>query len=186
MSFRRKGEQSTEHWVNRRLRRDPAFRRPEELLSSGVVLGRRPKPWPKTGPSEASEHLRFAAGLRHAGIHFLHTPMGGARGRHSGRGAARMGARKGFPDFLVLDTPPASVCASSCGYGFDTCETCDLYPVHGRPGLAMELKRPVLGSRVTEDQLRELVLLVERDWYGCVEWGADEASRRMRQQGYSI
>jgi hypothetical protein len=53
-------------------------------------------------------------------------------------------------------------------------------------GVALELKRPVRGSQPTEEQLAELALLAERGWFACVEWGADEALRRLRSLGYPV
>lgn len=144
---------------------------PEEVLPSGVVLGRRPKPWPRRGPSEESEQLRLVAALRRAGVHFVHVPMGGARGRRSGAALARMGARRGFPDLLILD--PSGVWRDR-----------RFEPSYS--GVALEIKRPVRGSQPTEEQLAELALLAERGWYACVEWGADEALRRLRSLGYPV
>jgi hypothetical protein len=138
-------------------------------LKEGVLFGPRPKPLPKSGPSEESEHLRLVAALRRAGIYFVHVPMGGARGRRSGASSSRLGARKGFPDILVLDSPPPS-----------WPRRCHI------PGVALELKRPARGSRASPEQLAELRKLASRGWLATVQWGCDAALEYLREVGYEI
>jgi hypothetical protein len=53
-------------------------------------------------------------------------------------------------------------------------------------GVALELKRPVRGSRPTEAQVRELEALAERGWFATVQWGADAALEYLRGAGYQV
>lgn len=140
-----------------------------------VWYGQRSRPLPSSGPSEASEHARLAAALRRAGVHFLSVPMGGARGRGSGASMARLGARRGFPDLLIFDPPPPVVAGTIDGIPFAT-------PV----GVALELKRPVRGSRPSAAQVSELEALAERGWLATVQWGCDAALAYLRELGYEV
>jgi hypothetical protein len=83
-----------------------------------------------------------------------------------------MGASKGFPDFLIFDIPPQRVLLE---WGFSDCV-----------GLALEIKRPVRGSRPTKDQLEWLAKLAKRGWLVRVDWGADEALRALQALGYGV
>lgn len=165
---------------------DACLMRHEEELPSGVILGRRPKPMPRTGPSEASEHMRVATALRRAGVCFLHVPLGGARGRGSGAAAARMGASKGFPDFLIFDWPPAGIEAWLARERWAKRGIDPRVRLQSPVGVALELKRTVRGARPTKDQLQWLADLIERGWRARVEWGADEAFRVLRGLGYEV
>lgn len=119
-----------------------------------------------------------------------------------------MGARKGFPDFLILDPPPGAIRLE------DQLSEYEIRAVDGavvvargdsvvaelaeptsvaamalllglRPGTAIELKRTI-GGRLSKDQRRELQLLSDRGWRVAVCAGADEALETLRAWGYEL
>ena len=151
----------------------------EASIKSGVHYGALPSPMPATGEPEASHHKQVAAALRRAGVLFIHVPMGGARGRQSGAEARNMGAQKGFPDFLILDRLVIGRCPC-CGM------RCPAYILQHGSGVALELKRPVRGSKLSKEQARWLRQLSERGWHATVQWGAQAALDHLRGLGYEL
>jgi len=138
---------------------------------NGVEYGDRPSPLPRRGPSEASEQLLVVRALRRAGLCYMHVPLGGARSRRAGAEARRLGASKGFPDLLIFDAPPKAIRRPDGGW------PC---------GVALELKRPVAGSRPSAEQVAWLEQLAQRGWLATVQWGAEEALGYLRRRGYTV
>lgn len=124
-------------------------------------------------PLEDDEHIALADWLRWNGILFHHSPNGGARPSQAdrngkrfsneGKKMARMGTKKGFPDFLILDPPPLA--------------PADFV------GTALELKR-VKGGTVSPEQRTWGVELELRRWKFYVAKGATAGIEYLKSLGY--
>ena len=124
-------------------------------------------------PTEDSEQRALVAALRRAELYFIHVPMGGSRDRKSGQAMRNLGARKGFPDLLIFDTPAARRWTVLDGR-------------YQQPaGAAIELKRQS-GGKVSREQRRELEQLEARGWLTAVCHGCEAALRQLREWGYEV
>lgn len=117
-------------------------------------------------PSEEQEQLRLVTKLKRANLLFMHAPMGGGRGIVSAARMKRMGARKGFPDLVVYQTPPGA---------------------RNKKGVAIELKRArPAPSKVSPEQTWWLEQL-DLNGFACrVCYGCDEAIEFLNELGWKI
>jgi hypothetical protein len=126
-------------------------------------------------PTEEQEHIVLADWLTLHGILFHHSPNEGSRSkrvdRHGrvwspeGNRLKRMGVKKGFPDFVILDSPPVAIELKRRREAFS--------------------RKAVAENRVaTPEQKWWLDQLTERGWHVAVCYGADEAIALLKQLGY--
>ena len=96
----------------------------------------------------------------------MHAPMGGGRGIVSAARMKRLGARKGFPDLVVYQTPPGA---------------------RNKKGVAIELKRArPAPSKVSPEQTWWLEQL-DLNGFACrVCYGCDEAIEFLNELGWKI
>jgi hypothetical protein len=112
--------------------------------------------------SEYAEQCAFVEWLRNKRIRFCHVPNQGMFPVQYRAKLARMGLQKGFPDLMILDSPPQ-------------------YPTV--KGVAIEMKRTKGGS-VSTEQKEWIDKLVDLGWMAMVCRGADEAIKRLTEAGY--
>ena len=112
---------------------------------------------------ETEEHIKLALWLDNSDVLWLHVPNEGERTQHARVLMKRMGLKKGAPDFLIFDPPPASP---------------------GKKGLAIELKRADGTGRRPDEQKRWLSRLRARGWVAEFADGYDEALALIRKLGY--
>lgn len=113
-------------------------------------------------PTEDEEQRVVVQWLQLHGILFCHIPNGGYRRRTEAAIMSGLGVRKGVPDLLIFDPPPAAP---------------------GYRGVALEMKRRV-GGRLSAWQRVWLDALQRRGWYTAVCRGADEAIETLERLGY--
>lgn len=118
---------------------------------------------PYTNPPEDAEQQVLAKWLDMHKINWFHPPNGGDRNQIVGRKLKLQGVKRGVPDVMIVDPPPASP---------------------ENVGTAIELKR-LKGGRLTKDQKRWLEILKSRGWVVAVCRGADEAVKLLEKLGYA-
>ena len=129
----------------------------DDALASQLVA-RRP-------PLEAAEQAALFRWLRRHNVRAFAVPNGGLRPGRAGFTLKAQGVRKGVPDLLIVDRPPA------------------------RPevvGIALELKRS--GGKLSDiraEQLEWLAAFEERGWLSAVSFGADAAVDWLRSLGFA-
>ena len=116
--------------------------------------------------TEEQEQLRLVTKLKRRNLLFMHAPLGGGRGVVSAARMKRMGARKGFPDLVIYDTPPGAP---------------------HKKGVAIELKRArPAPSKVSPEQKWWLEQL-DLNGYECrICYGADEAIAFLNELGWDF
>jgi hypothetical protein len=118
------------------------------------------------GISEHSEQVAVVRQLTRAKICFTAVPNGGLRDKKAARSISAEGVQPGFPDLLILDPPPAHF---------------------GYVGLAIEMKVSNRSKAVVATKQKMwLSKLAERGWLTQVCYGATEAIKYMREQGYEV
>jgi len=118
------------------------------------------------GISEHSEQVALVRHLTRAKICFTAVPNGGLRDKKAARAISAEGVQAGFPDLLIFDPPPAHF---------------------GYTGLAIEMKVSDRSKGiVAAKQVIWLEKLAERGWLTQVCYGATEAIKYMREQGYEV
>jgi len=113
-------------------------------------------------PTEDQEQKVVAQWLDLHKIKYAAIPNGGLRNKIVAAKLVGQGVKRGVPDLLIFDPPPASP---------------------KRTGLAIEMKR-TKGGTVSDDQKEWLVALEERNWITQVCKGATEAIRLLETLGY--
>ena len=117
---------------------------------------------PYTNPPEEAEQKILAQWLDLHQVNWFHPPNGGDRNVIVGRKLKLQGVKRGVPDVIIVDPPPA--CPANVG-------------------VAIELKRRKGGS-LTLEQKEWLNVLEQRGWAVAVCKGADEAIRFLESLGY--
>lgn len=162
-------------------------------------------------PAEEQEHLVVADWLRLHGVLFHHSPNEGSRSKRvdkhgrvwspEGNRLKRMGVKKGFPDFIILDHAPyktkkplpQTVHIHSISDLFEDMHESGVGEQRPYVGTAIELKRrreaysrkAVRENRVaTPEQKEWLELLAQRGWCAALCYGADEAITLLERLGY--
>lgn len=111
--------------------------------------------------TEDDIQLAVAQTLDDLGLLWCHVPNGEKRTEAVGRKLKRLGVKRGVPDVLIFDPPPA-------------------YPV--AVGAALELK--TAKGRVSRHQVWWVDGLRERMWLAAVVRGPEEAAERLKEWGY--
>lgn len=109
------------------------------------------------------DDIQFAVAqtLDDLGLLWCHVPNGEKRTEAVGRKLKRLGVKRGVPDVLIFDPPPA-------------------YPLC--VGAALELKTAT--GRVSPQQAMWCEMLRDRLWLAAVVRGPEEAAERLKEWGY--
>ena len=113
-------------------------------------------------PTEEQEQVALAQWLDLHKINWFHVPNGGDRNLLVAKKLKAQGVKKGVPDIIIVDKPPANPCFS---------------------GVAIELKRRD-GGKLGKDQKEWLATFARNDWYAEVCHGAGEAIELLENLGY--
>lgn len=100
-------------------------------------------------------------------VRWFHPPNGGNRSAVTGGRLKRQGVKRGVPDIVIIDPPPARA-------------SCVGAVVELKPTLA---ERP--GNKPTKEQREWLHEFEQRGWAAAVAYGADEAIRILKELGYA-
>jgi len=114
--------------------------------------------------SESSEQRALVSHLDRCGVCYCAVPNGGLRSKKTAWKMVSEGAKKGVPDLLIFDPPPAK---PACY------------------GVALELKRSH-GGRLSSAQKVWLDRLEARGWVPLVAEGCSEALKALRLLGYNV
>ena len=117
---------------------------------------------PYINPPEDAEQQVLAKWLDMHRINWFHPPNGGHRNVIVASKLKAQGVKRGVPDVMIVDPPPASP---------------------ENVGTAIELKRRK-GGHLTDEQKEWLETLQERGWATAVCRGADEAIQFLESLGY--
>ena len=112
--------------------------------------------------SEHSEQIVVAKWLTKRGVRFIHVPNGMWRDKRQAAILKAMGVKKGFPDFLIFDRPPAH---------------------QEYVGTVLEMKK-ASGGRLSPEQQQWLWDLKQLVWLAGVAEGADAARKFLLDAGY--
>ena len=120
----------------------------------------------RSRPSEHSEQVVVVRKLKSAKILFCSVPNGGKRQRLDAIKLRAEGVRRGVPDLLIFDPPPA--CPDNVG-------------------TALEMKREGSdSSALSRFQVKWIAHLEERGWLVLVGYGARDALTKLRDAGYAV
>lgn len=113
-------------------------------------------------PTEDDEQRAVVQWLEVHRVEFAHVPNGGYRTRVEAAIFRGLGVKRGVPDLIIFDRPPA---------------------LPGAPAAAIEMKRRK-GGVVSPEQREWLEKLRQRGWAVAVCEGADQAIRVLEEWGY--